>query len=88
MRTFVGALKVLQVRAAGCNEAEESAARVFVLVVLVQMGGKIGNATRQNGNLHLRRARVGVVALRLADFASMRMLHPTGFAVNPRFNAR
>lgn len=60
-------LQVFQMLAAIRNETQKAAAGVLVLVVFAQMSGKLLDSSCQNSDLHLRRTRVGVVALRLAD---------------------
>jgi len=60
------------------DEAQKTAAAVRILAILIQMDRKFLNSTRQNGHLDLRRARIGVVAARFADFVLLFTLrkHP------------
>ncbi len=53
--------------AAVSDEAEESAARALVLAILIQMSRKLFDSTRQNSDLHLRRAGISVMTSTFDD---------------------
>ena len=65
---LVVALEILQMRTALGDEAQKTAAGVFVLAIFVEMSRKFLNAARENSDLHLGRPRVGVVALGFFHF--------------------
>ena len=54
--------------AAISHEPQKSAARAFVLTILIQMCRELGDPAGEKRDLHLRRAGIGVMALRFADF--------------------
>lgn len=71
VRAPVGGLEVLQVLAAVCDEPQEPASRVLVLVIFVEMEGKFLDPTGQKRDLHLRRARISVVELGFRHFIGL-----------------
>jgi len=61
------AAEVLQETAPAADELQQSAPRVVVLRVGLEMLGQVRDAVRQKGDLHLERTRVGVVRPILLD---------------------
>ena len=70
MYALIGTFEVLKMLAAICHQAQKSAARVFVLAILIQMSRKLFDTSGQNSNLHLGRSRVGVMAAGFADLVA------------------
>src|SRR3989344_2155441 len=66
--TLVVGLQVLQMLAAVGDEAQKAAPAMRILAIFIQMNRKLLDSTGQNGHLHLRRARIGVVTARFAYF--------------------
>src|SRR3989344_3343086 len=60
--------QVLQMLAAVGNEPQKTATAVRILAIFIQMNRKLLDSTGQNGHLHLRGARIGVVTARFAYF--------------------
>lgn len=60
-------LEILHMSLAVCHHGQKASARVVVLRILLKMRGKLLNALRKYGNLHLRRARVLVMDLGFLD---------------------
>lgn len=71
----VGALvvffQVFQMFTAISYESQKSTSRVLIFIILAQMSRKLLDSACQNGDLHLWRPRIGVVALRLRDFVCL-----------------
>ncbi len=67
VRFLVLLLEILEVRPAVGDHLEETATRVIVLLVLLQMCGKLVDLLAQDRYLHFRRTGVTVVALVLRD---------------------
>src|SRR5450631_4765949 len=63
----VGAGEVIEQAAAFANQLQQTAARGVVLGMVAEMLGERGDAVAEDGDLHLRRPRVGVVATMLGD---------------------
>lgn len=65
--SLILALEILEVSSAVGDHLDEAAAGVIVLLVGLQMRRKLVDLARKDGNLHLRRAGVGVVDAALLD---------------------
>lgn len=53
------------------HETQKATARVLIFAIFVEMDRKLGDSARQDSNLHLRGARIGVVAARFGDFVQL-----------------
>ena len=56
---------------ASSDEAQKTTAGMLVFAIFIQMSRKFFDAACQNSDLHLRRARIGVVALGFADLVGL-----------------
>ncbi len=59
-------------------EAEEAAARVLIFAIFIKVGRKFCDSAGQNGDLHLRRTGVGVMASRFRDLVLFLALREHG----------
>ncbi len=59
--------KVVQKSSSATNHNEKASSRMKVFWVLLQVLGKLSNTLCEKGNLHLGRARVRTVNLKLVD---------------------
>ena len=64
----VAAAQISQQRTSLANEAQQAAARVMIVFVDLQMLGQMGDPGGENAYLHLRRAGVGFVGLKLLNY--------------------
>jgi len=64
---LVGSLEVFEMLPAVGDEPQESAARVFILAVFVQMSREFLDPTSQNGDLYFGRASVLLVTARFLN---------------------
>lgn len=66
--TLVVRLKILQMLSTVGYETQKSAARVLILIILGEVVRKLLDTASQKRDLHLWRACIGIVALRLCNF--------------------
>ena len=64
----VAAAQITQKRTSPSNEAQQAAARVMIVFVDLQMLGQMRDPGGENAYLHLRRAGVGFVRLKLLNY--------------------
>lgn len=81
IRALVVSLEVLEVLAAISDETQKAAARVLVLRILREMSREFFDSTRQQCDLNLRRASVGIVALNLCNLVQFLPLREHGMMV-------